>query len=74
MGQWFNATNPRRWNGSEGPIAWPPQLLDLTLKVFSLWGHLKEYVCVGLPRTTEDLVARIEAAMTAVDARILRPI
>jgi hypothetical protein len=72
--QWFNATNPRRWNGSQGPIAWSPQLQDVTLKVYSPWGHLKECVCVGPPRTTEDFVARLEAAMTAVDARILRPI
>jgi hypothetical protein len=35
---------------------------------------LKEYVYAGPPRNIEDLVARIKAAMTAVDASILRPI
>jgi hypothetical protein len=33
--QWLNATNSQMLNGRQGPIAWPPLLLNLTPKVFS---------------------------------------
>jgi hypothetical protein len=33
-----------------------------------LWGHLKEQVDAVTPRTIEDLVARLQAAVTTVDA------
>jgi hypothetical protein len=39
---------------------------------FFLWGHLKEQVYAVPPRTIEDLVARIQTAMTTVDANMLR--
>jgi hypothetical protein len=39
---------------------------------FSLSGHLKERVYAVCPRTIEDLVARLQAAVTAVDANMLR--
>jgi hypothetical protein len=37
-----------------------------------LWGRLKEYVCTDPPRTVEDLMARPQVAVTAVDANMLR--
>jgi hypothetical protein len=33
--QWLNATNPGRWIGRGGPIAWPPRSPDLTPMDFS---------------------------------------
>jgi hypothetical protein len=39
---------------------------------FFLWGHLKEQVYAVPPRTIEDLVARPQAAVTTVDANMLR--
>jgi hypothetical protein len=39
---------------------------------FFLWGHLKEQVYTVPPRTIEDLVARLQAAVTTVDANMLR--
>jgi hypothetical protein len=35
-----------------------------------LWGHLKEQVYAVPPRTIEDLVARLQAAVTTVDANM----
>jgi hypothetical protein len=37
-----------------------------------LWGHLKEHVSAVPPRTIEDLVARLQAAVTTVDENMLR--
>jgi hypothetical protein len=37
---------------------------------FFLWGHLKEQVYAVPPRTIEDLVARLQAAVTTVDANM----
>jgi hypothetical protein len=45
---------------------------DLTPMEVFLWGHLKEQVYAVPPRTIEDLVARLQAAVTTVDANILR--
>jgi hypothetical protein len=39
---------------------------------FFLWGHLKEQVYAVPLRTIEDLVARLQAAVTMVDANMLR--
>jgi hypothetical protein len=39
---------------------------------FFLWGHLKEHDYAVPPRTIEDLVERLQAAMTSVDANMLR--
>jgi hypothetical protein len=39
---------------------------------FFLWGHLKEYVHADPPGTYDDLVARLEAAVTAFDVDMLR--
>jgi hypothetical protein len=65
---WLNATYPGRWIGRGGPIAWPPRSPDLTPMDFSLWGQLEEQVYAVPPRTIEDLVARLQAAVTTVDA------
>jgi hypothetical protein len=54
------------------PIAWPPLSPDPTPMDFLLWGHLKEQVYGLPPRNTEDLVARLQAAVTTVDANMLR--
>jgi hypothetical protein len=39
---------------------------------FLLCGHLKEQVYAVRPRTTEDPVTRLQAAVTTVDANMLR--
>jgi hypothetical protein len=39
---------------------------------FFVWGHLKEHVDAVPPRTIEDLVPRLQAAVTTVDANVLR--
>jgi hypothetical protein len=39
---------------------------------FFLWGHLKEQVYAVPPKTIEDLVARLEAALKKIDANMLR--
>jgi hypothetical protein len=39
---------------------------------FFLWGHLKEQVYAVPPRTIEDLVQRLQAGVTTVDAHMLR--
>jgi hypothetical protein len=56
--QWLNATCPVR-------------SLDLSPVDFSCGGYLKEHVHAVPPRTIEDLVARLQAAVTSVDACIL---
>jgi hypothetical protein len=61
--QWSNATYPGRWVWRGGPIAWPPQSPDLTPISLFLRGHLKEHVYSVPPRTIEDLVARLQAAV-----------
>jgi hypothetical protein len=45
---------------------------DPTPMDFFLWGHLKEYVYAVPPRTVEDLTARLQAAVTTVEANMLR--
>jgi hypothetical protein len=70
--QWLNATYPGRWIGRGGPTAWPPRSPDITPMYFLLWGHLKEQVYAVPPMTIEDLVARHQAAVTTVDAIMLR--
>jgi hypothetical protein len=39
---------------------------------FFLWGHLKEHDYAVPPRTIEDLVERLQATTTSVDANMLR--
>jgi hypothetical protein len=70
--QWLNATFPGRWIRRGGPIAWPPRSPHLTQMDFFLWGHLKEQVYAVSPRTIEDLVEGLQAAMTTVNAKMLR--
>jgi hypothetical protein len=70
--QWLNDTYPGRWIGHGGPIAWPPQSPDLTPVDFFVWGNLKEHVYLVPHRTIEDLVGRLQEAVTMVDANMLR--
>jgi hypothetical protein len=70
--QWLNATCPGRWIGCGGLIAWPLLLSDLTPMGFFLWGHLKEQVYAVPPRTMKDLMARLQAPVTTVNANMLR--
>jgi hypothetical protein len=39
---------------------------------FFLWGQLKKKIYEVPPRTIEDLVAKLQAAVTTVDANMLR--
>jgi hypothetical protein len=66
--QWLNMTYPGRWIVCVGLVACPHWLPDQT--GFLLWGHQKKHVHAVASRTFEDL-ARLEAAVTAVDAIML---
>jgi hypothetical protein len=37
---------------------------------FFLWKHLKEHIYAAPPRTSEDIVARLQAAVTIVNANM----
>lgn len=67
--QWLN---PGRGTGRAGPIAWPPRSPDLIPMSVFLWKYLKEHVCTDPPRTIEDIVAKLQAAVKMVDTSILR--
>jgi hypothetical protein len=68
--QWLNETYPGRWIGRGGPIAWPFRSPDPTPVDFFLWGYVKEQVYAVPARAIEDLVARLQAAVTTVDANM----
>jgi hypothetical protein len=70
--QWLNATYLRRWTGRRGPIAWPTPSPGITLIRFLKWRSLKKHVYAVPPRTFEDLVDSLQAAMTTADANMLR--
>jgi hypothetical protein len=72
--QCLKATHTGRWIGRGGPISWPPRLPDLTPMDFFLWEQLKEQVHAVPPRTIKDLVTRLQAALTTVEANMLRPV
>ena len=55
----MNVIHPERGTAVEGPTACPYHLPDLTPMDFSTRGHLKEHVYEVLPRTIQDLVARL---------------
>jgi hypothetical protein len=67
-----SAAYPEKWIGCLGPVAWPPRSPDLSPVGLSSWKHLKGHVYAVLLRSNEDLVAWLQAAVTAVDASILR--
>jgi hypothetical protein len=69
--QWLNATYPERWTGRGELIAWPRRSPDIIPTDFLLWGHLKEHVYTVPLRTNEDLVARLQAAVTTTVANML---
>jgi hypothetical protein len=68
----LNATYPGRWTGCRGPIAWPPRSPDLSPMDLCLWGHLKGLVYAVSHRIIEDLVARLQTTLTAVEGNMLR--
>jgi hypothetical protein len=70
--QWLDVTYPRRWTGHRALTAWPPWLLDLTLKIIFLWGHKKRHIYAVSMRTVKDLMVRLQAALTTVHANITR--
>jgi hypothetical protein len=65
---------PKEVIGLIGPIVWLSRSPDLTPINFILWGHPNEHVYALPPRTIEDLVARLQAAMTTADVNMLRNI
>jgi hypothetical protein len=60
------------WIGCGGPNAWLPWSPDLTPLDFFLWRHLKEHAYIASSTRIEDLLARLHAAVTAVDAGMLQ--
>ena len=71
---YFNRTAVA-WIRRGGTIAWPPRSPDLTLMDFSVWGYVKERVCVPLlPASLEELRARMTEALATKDADMIRRI
>jgi hypothetical protein len=59
---------PGRWIGRRGPVVWPPRWPRLSaVDVF-----LKEHVCAVPPSSIDDLMASLQAVVTAVNANMLR--
>jgi hypothetical protein len=61
--------HPGRWMW-HGRVVACPCLLDVTQMDF-LHGHLTEHVYTAPSRTIKDLMARLQAAVTVVDANVL---
>jgi hypothetical protein len=61
--QSFSEMYPGEWIG-----CW--RLIALTLMNVFLWGHLKEHVYAVPPRAIKDLMGRLQAAVTMVDAHV----
>jgi hypothetical protein len=66
--QWLNATYPERWNGQ---MAWPPRSPDLNSDVSFPVAAPEGERLRGHTRTIEDLVTRLRAPVTTVDANML---
>jgi hypothetical protein len=79
---WFSSTELQRTLGKMFRSGWTRHIqehgfhrrgpLGLHPTDIFLWGHLKEYVYANPPRTIEDLVAKFQAAVTTVDANVLK--
>jgi hypothetical protein len=70
--QHLNTQFPDRWLGRGGPVLWPARSPDLNPLDFFLWGHLKEIVHRDPPTDMEDLTKKFDAAVTTIDADMLR--
>jgi hypothetical protein len=58
-----------------GKVAWPPRSPDLTPLDFSVWGCVKDKVCVPpLHANLEELQARITEAVATIDADMIHGI
>jgi hypothetical protein len=62
----------RSWIARPGLIAGPSRCLDPTQMNLLMLGHLKDHVYMVRPRTVEDRVARLEAALTTVDVNMFK--
>jgi hypothetical protein len=71
MGNMSSSGQTQHVHWSRERMAWPPRPLDVAPRDCFLWGHLKGYFYAIPPRTIEDLVQRIEAAVTTVDVDML---
>ena len=60
-----------RWNGSDGPILWPPRSLDITPWDFSLWVYVKHMVYQMRVTDIEDLRKNMRTTIKAVNAGLL---
>jgi hypothetical protein len=71
IGQWLNANIPRKGLDIKGSLH---GLLSHEISlwwIFSCWEHLKEHDYAVPPRTIEDFMARLEAAVTTVETDML---
>ena len=66
--QYLDQRFPQRWIGRGGPVAWPARSPDLNPLDFFLWGYLKSLVYETPVRNEEDLLAKIMASCTHVEA------
>jgi hypothetical protein len=69
--QCLNVTCPWRLIECWGQITWPYSPYLTAINCF-LWGNLKEHIFAISPRTIKNLVPRLQAAETVVNASMLR--
>lgn len=60
-----------RWIGTNGPKRWPARSPDMNPLDFFLWGHLKGLVYREIPRTEDELVARLHGAVATIDGEMI---
>ncbi|KYN12730.1 hypothetical protein ALC57_15089 [Trachymyrmex cornetzi] len=68
---YLNEQFPRRWMGRYGPIRWPARSPDLNPLDFFLWGYCKEQIYKTLPENIDDLDARLQHAIWAIEENIM---
>jgi hypothetical protein len=69
----LNRQYPNRWIGIHSPLQeWPPRSPDLTPMDFFLWGYIRDIVYQTLPRSRDDLIAKIREASQTVTPVMLR--
>lgn len=62
----LDTSYPNRWIGRGSLFPWPPRSPDLTVLDFYLWGRLKDIVYQTRPTTRENMIERIQSAITTI--------
>lgn len=62
----LNNIYPNRWIGRGSLFPWPARSPDLTVLDFYLWGRLKDIVFKTRPTTPEDMLGRLQNAISNI--------